>query len=281
MAVYFSSLNSGSNGNCYYVGNDQEAILVDVGISCRETEKRLQRSGLSAHKIKAIFISHEHGDHIAGVSVLSKKFRLPVYITPATLANARLSLDAALVKTFQPHQPVTIGGLTITGFPKLHDAIDPHSFVVESEGITVGIFTDIGRACVQVKKYFRQCHAVFMEANYDTDMLENGGYPLHLKNRIRGGLGHLSNKEALELYQQHKAPFLQQVLLSHLSKNNNSHEKALGYFQHPGPGAPITIASRYNESPVYQVTEAANVARTITPIPRSKKKKGENQLSLF
>ena len=90
MSLYIASINSGSNGNCYYVGNQSEAILVDAGISCRETEKRMKRLGLSMQKVKAIFISHEHSDHINGVAVLSRKYQLPVYITPATLSSSRL-----------------------------------------------------------------------------------------------------------------------------------------------------------------------------------------------
>jgi len=87
MSLYITSLNSGSNGNCYYVGNEHEAVLIDVGISCRETETRMKRLGLSMHKVKAIFVSHEHSDHIRGIAVLAKKYRLPVYITPLTLKN--------------------------------------------------------------------------------------------------------------------------------------------------------------------------------------------------
>ena len=100
MSLFITSLNSGSNGNCYYVGNAQEAVLIDAGISCRETEKRMKRLGLSMDTVKAIFISHEHGDHIAGVSVLAKKYQLPVYITPPTLNGGRIALDKSLVKSF-------------------------------------------------------------------------------------------------------------------------------------------------------------------------------------
>src|ERR1700709_1437393 len=98
MSLFITSLNSGSNGNCYYVGNEREAVLVDAGISCRETEKRMKRLCLSMQKVKAVFISHEHSDHISGLTVLSKKYNLPVYITPATLQSSKLSLQHDLVK---------------------------------------------------------------------------------------------------------------------------------------------------------------------------------------
>src|SRR5690606_14663370 len=100
MSLYISSLNSGSNGNCYYVGNDTDAVLVDAGISCRETERRMQRLGLSMDRVRAIFVSHEHADHISGIRVLSKKYRLTVYITPATLRSTGRILEKEHVRHF-------------------------------------------------------------------------------------------------------------------------------------------------------------------------------------
>jgi phosphoribosyl 1,2-cyclic phosphodiesterase len=147
MSLFITSLNSGSNGNCYYVGNNNEAILVDAGISCRETEKRMQRLSLSMEKVKAIFISHEHSDHIKGVSVLSSKYKLPVYITRETLKQSRLFLTQDLIRSFDPHQEIEIGGLSVKAFPKLHDAVDPYSFIVSGNGVKVGVLTDIGSAC--------------------------------------------------------------------------------------------------------------------------------------
>ncbi len=197
MSLFIASLNSGSNGNCYYIGNEQEAILVDAGISCRETEKRMLRLGLSMQKVKAIFVSHEHSDHINGIPMISKKYRLPVYITPPTLQRGGLNLDGQLVISFDAFQTVTIGDLQIIAFPKQHYASNPHSFLITCRDIKVGVFTDIGVVCENLVHHFRQCHAAFLEANYDDSMLDNGGYPYYLKQRIRGGFGHLSNKQAL------------------------------------------------------------------------------------
>src|SRR4028118_793595 len=139
MQLYVSSLNSGSNGNCYYIGNEQEAVLIDAGICCRETEKRMKRLGLSMDKVKAIFVSHEHSDHINGIPVLAKKYQLPVYITPDTLENSRIKYKRFYTLPFQPNVPVHIGELTITAFPKLHDASDPHSFTISYGNIKVGV----------------------------------------------------------------------------------------------------------------------------------------------
>src|SRR5476651_2604834 len=130
MSLFIASLNSGSNGNCYYVGNEHEAVLVDAGISCRETERRMLRLGLSIRKVKAIFVSHEHSDHISGIAVLAKKYQLPVYITRLTLQKAGLILDENLVLPFSASQIIYIGGLQVTAFTKKHDDGDPHSFMV-------------------------------------------------------------------------------------------------------------------------------------------------------
>lgn len=253
MHLEVTALNSGSNGNCYYVGNEHEAVLIDVGISCREVERRLKRLELPISKIKAIFISHEHSDHIRGIRVLSKKYNLPVYITPKTLANARLNPENPNYIVLRSYRKVTIGSLEITPFHKFHDAADPHSFIVHSAGINIGIFTDIGRACENVIRHFKQCHAVFLEANYDVNMLEQGYYPYFLKNRIRSGNGHLSNEEAYQLFLEHRPSYMSHLFLSHLSKDNNDPDIVLSLFRQNPNGTQIIIASREQEIPVYKI----------------------------
>ncbi|HVX48703.1 MAG TPA: MBL fold metallo-hydrolase [Chitinophagaceae bacterium] len=253
MALYITSLNSGSNGNCYYIGNEDDAVLVDAGISCREVAKRMARLNLSMQKVRAVFISHEHTDHISGVEVLSKKYQLPVYITQGTLQNSVLKIEPHLVKAFSAFNPVTIGGITVTPFPKSHDAKDPHSFIVSYKQVNIGVFTDIGYACQNVVSYFKQCHAAFLESNYDVDMLMNGGYPRHLKARITGGDGHLSNAQALQLFLQHKPAYMSHLILSHLSQNNNTPEIVSRLFSTNAGGVNIIVASRYAETPVYHI----------------------------
>ncbi len=251
MSLFITSLNSGSNGNCYYIGNADEAVLIDAGISCRETEKRMKRLELDIKKVKAIFISHEHGDHICGVETLANKHQLPVYITPATLTNGRLRISQHLVHSFTTYQPVQIGALSVLAFPKLHDAIDPHSFVVSGGGINVGVFTDIGTPCKHVTDNFSKCHIAFLEANYDEDMLQNGRYPVHLKRRISGDNGHLSNRQALDLFIQYRSEFMTMLYLSHLSKDNNAPHLALEMFAPHAGDTDVVVASRYKETPVY------------------------------
>src|SRR5688572_11662757 len=256
MGLFIASLNSGSNGNCYYVGNGQEAILVDAGISCRETERRMQRLGLSMQTVKAIFVSHEHTDHISGIPVLAKKYRLPVYITDATLYHGGLTIHKEQVIGFKPYEPVQIGNLAVQAFPKKHDAAEPHSFIVNGNNVNIGIFTDIGSPCDHVIMHFKQCHAAFLEANYDEEMLEKGSYPRHLKNRIRGERGHLSNKQALEVFTKYKPAYMSHLFLSHLSKDNNSPQLVQQLFNEHAGDTQIIVASRFEETAVYQVKAA-------------------------
>ena len=256
MTLYLASLNSGRNGNCYYIGNDQEAVLIDAGISCRETERRMKKLGLSMQKVKAVFISHEHTDHIRGLSTLANRYYLPVYITPGT-AKYGPHLIRHLSRPFTAGEAVEVGGLQVIPFPKRHDAADPHSFLVHGGNTTVGIFTDIGGICDNTISHFRQCNAALLESNYDEEMLDQGRYPLHLKNRIRGGLGHLSNRQAADLFREHRPPFTTHLLLGHLSKENNHPDTALAAFEPFSTGIQVQVASRYEATGVYTVTGAS------------------------
>lgn len=254
MSLFISSLNSGSNGNCYYIGNDRDAVLIDAGISCRETEKRMTRSGLSMNLVRAIFVSHEHSDHITGITRLSKKYQLPVYITTHTHHESRIGIETHLIKEFKEKKAITIGSLSIKAFRKSHDAVDPHSFLVSDQQLTVGIFTDIGFSCREVIQHFKQCNAAFLEANYCDEMLANGRYPYYLKKRISGDRGHLSNAQALELFIQHRGPQLSHLILSHLSKENNNPELVDKLFRTQAGTTRIIVASRYVETAVYEIT---------------------------
>ncbi|RZL31375.1 MAG: MBL fold metallo-hydrolase [Pedobacter sp.] len=254
MSLSICSLNTGSNGNCFYIGNADEAILVDAGLSCKETEIRLNRLGLSMQNVKAIFISHEHSDHIKGLPVLAKKYQISVYITQPTLLRGKQLIQSDLINGFLAYNPITVGGLSITAFPKLHDAAEPHSFTVTCNGITVGVFTDIGGHCANLIANFKKCNAVFLEANYDEEMLERGSYPYFLKNRIRGGNGHLSNKQALDLFLNHRSDSLSHLFLSHLSKDNNCPDLVQRLFAEHANGTEIVVASRLQETAVYHIS---------------------------
>lgn len=278
MSLQVASLNSGSNGNCYYVGNGHEAVLIDAGLTCRETERRMARLKLSMNTVKAIFVSHEHSDHVRGIEVLSRKHQLPVYITPATLKKSLAGVDKHLRMSFNNHEQVTIGSLSVTPFSKQHDAADPYSFIVEGNGIKVGVITDVGLACAQVVHYFKQCHAAFLEANYDEKMLDEGKYSVYLKNRIRSGKGHLSNKQALDLFKYERASFMSHLFLSHISKENNNPQLVQNLFRAHAENVNIIIASRYHESEVYTIS---STIEQISKVKSAIKISKPHQMSMF
>jgi phosphoribosyl 1,2-cyclic phosphodiesterase len=276
MSLFIASLNSGSNGNCYYIGNGKEAVLIDAGISCRETERRMKQLGLALSTVKAIFVSHEHSDHITGVPGIAKKYQLPVYITAPTFTAAKIPVEQNLVFPFAANQPVAIGELSVTAFRKFHDAADPHSFVVSGNGISIGVFTDIGHACTQVAEQFSRCHAVFLEANYCEELLSKSSYPAFLKQRISSDEGHLSNAQALKLFAAHRSPQLSRLILSHLSKNNNTPQLVEKIFEQQAGSTSITVASRYEASPVFCISRVDNAVSEKKIVPAAKV-----QLSLF
>ena len=277
MSLQIASLNSGSNANCYYIGNKNEAVLIDAGLSCRETDKRMKRLGLDISLVKAIFISHEHADHIAGLQVLTKKYKLPVYITQNTLRNCNIEVEKNITFSFSHNQSISIGELSVLPFIKSHDANDPHSFIISNNNVPVGVITDIGYACRHVIKHFKLCDAVFLESNYCEQMLENGSYPIHLKRRISSRKGHLSNDQALELFLKYKPGNLQLLILSHLSQNNNHPELVNRMFTQHANGVKIVVASRYKETELFTI-ERNHLLR---PIRTVKLKVNKAQLSLF
>ncbi|QQL51143.1 MBL fold metallo-hydrolase [Mucilaginibacter ginkgonis] len=265
MSLYIASINSGSNGNCYYVGNETDAILVDAGLSCREIEKRMARMGLDLKMVRAIFISHEHTDHVTAVPVLAKRYDLPVYITPRTTFTGRQFLQQHMIFPFVAYHPVSINGISVTAFPKIHDAAEPHSFTITYNGIKVGVITDIGSACDHVIANFKGCHAAFLEANYDEQMLMNGRYPYHLKRRISGGRGHISNAQALKLFTDHKSAHMSHLLLAHLSRDNNDPQLVEDLFRLHAGRTNIVVASRFHESAVYHIT-GKHIAEPVVPL---------------
>lgn len=264
MAFRIASINSGSNGNCYYIADEATAILVDAGLPCRHIEKRMQALALSPVHLKGIWITHEHGDHIKGLEVFSRKHQIPVYLTAGTLKGLRERPEAHLQRIIPADHTIELGTLTIQSFAKYHDAAEPTSVVVRSGGLQVGVFTDLGRVCTALRDQFSRCHAAFLESNFDSDMLERGPYPWHLKERIRGGHGHLSNEDALRLFLDHRAPFMSHLILAHLSRENNHPQKVQELFERAGSSVSISVASREGVSPVWEIHGGASEG---TPTP--------------
>ncbi len=242
--IELCALASGSNGNCYYIGNEHDALLVDAGISAKQIMIRIQEAGLDASKIRGIFITHEHTDHVSGVRVLSNKLRIPAWFSAGTFYTLRETERPALVEIFEPGKSIGIKSFQVHPFSKNHDAAEPVSFRVEHDGWQVGVFTDIGEACDRVISHLRQCHALFLETNYDEKMLWEGSYPYVLKRRVASSHGHLSNDQAFELLRDHAGPELVQVFLSHLSGENNRPEIAATRFESLSDRFNVKLTSR-------------------------------------
>lgn len=242
--IEICALASGSNGNCYYVGNERDAILVDAGISTKKILARMQDAGLESSKVRAIFISHEHSDHVHGVRVLSKKLGVPAWFTQGTFNSLRCGEEPERVNIFTPDQVIKVGSLNVHTFLKNHDAAEPCSFRIEHDGWNIGVFTDIGEPCQRVINHLHLCHAIFIETNYDEKMLWNGIYPYHLKNRVASSVGHLSNDQAFALVRDHAGPELVHVFLSHLSGENNRPEIAAECFKALSDRFTVHLTSR-------------------------------------
>ncbi len=251
--IQYCALASGSNGNCYYVGNETEAVLIDAGISRKQVLKRMKEVKLDIEKVKAVFITHEHSDHIRGFRVLADLHELKGYISKTTLTKTRVDRQPAKVNVFEPGDSIDVGGIKVHSFSKKHDAIDPVSFRVELDGKSIGVMTDIGASCSNVKEHLKLCEAVFLESNYDVDLLRDGPYPAHLKSRVKSDHGHLSNEQALKLVERLNGSPLKTILLSHISADNNRPDIALKAFQNISDRYDIFATSRYAPSAVFEI----------------------------
>jgi len=229
--IELCSLSSGSNGNAFFIRTGTDVFLVDAGISCKQICLRLQQVRSHVKEIKGIFITHEHSDHIRGLEVLLKKFPMPVYMTEKTYNNSFLPIDEKNLCFITSKDTITIGNTEIQSLPKSHDAADPALFCFYYGGKKISIITDIGYACANVQEAVQDAHVVFLESNYDEEMLKNGFYPPFLKKRIAGKHGHLSNVMAGDVILNHAGWQLEYVFLSHLSENNNTPGLAMDTFQ--------------------------------------------------
>jgi phosphoribosyl 1,2-cyclic phosphodiesterase len=220
-------LASGSKGNAVFVSSGAASILIDAGLSGVEIERRLKSRGLDPENLDAILVSHEHSDHIQGVGVLSRRFKLPVYISAKT-QNACISQLGGLynAKPFECGSGFTINNLSVHPFSISHDAADPCGFTVNQNGTKIGIATDLGIATAMVKEHLKGCTLLILEANHDEEMLINGPYPWPIKQRIKSRTGHLSNAASKTLLEELQHDRLKHVMLAHLSETNNTPQKA-------------------------------------------------------
>ncbi|MBN8548867.1 MAG: MBL fold metallo-hydrolase [Deltaproteobacteria bacterium] len=220
----FSVLTSGSKANCTYVESGSTRILIDCGLSARQTEVRLRALGIDPASLDAIIVTHEHSDHINGVPVMSRRFELPVYANEGTSSFLR---GVFALEKFVTGKSFSIGELNIAPFSIVHDAHEPVGFSIEGQGIKFSQATDLGKVTPLVREALRGSHAVVLESNHDHDMLQNCDYPWELKQRISSSHGHLSNESSSAFLAELLHGDLQHVVLGHLSENSNTPELAL------------------------------------------------------
>lgn len=230
MVMQVCALASGSSGNCFYVGNGKDSVLIDAGISAKQICARMQQRGLQPEKVKGIFVTHEHSDHIRGVDVFARCFRVPVFATRKTAQACFLCDDEALIRVIRNTEEVTLFGMCIEAFGKFHDAADPVSYTITHGKKRVSVITDAGHACKRVQEHVSEADFLFLESNHDERMLREGDYPEELKAWILSDTGHLSNRQAGLCVLEYASSRLRTVVLSHISENNNTPQLALKTF---------------------------------------------------
>jgi phosphoribosyl 1,2-cyclic phosphodiesterase len=221
--MQLASIGSGSKGNGTLLRTRSTCVLIDCGFSLKETERRLATRGLSGEDLTAILVTHEHGDHIGGVGVLSRRFKLPVYMSHGTHLSGRCE-DVYKRVCFDAGDAFRINDLNIQSVLVPHDARQPCQYVVEHQGLKVGILTDLGSVTPHVVECYGGCDHLLLEFNHDLELLRVGPYPPALKRRVGGGLGHLNNQQAADLLKQVDHEGLRSVLIAHISEQNNSRE---------------------------------------------------------
>jgi phosphoribosyl 1,2-cyclic phosphodiesterase len=225
------ALSSGSSGNCFYIEKNNSAVLFDVGISAKKVVERMNLLNLNPENIKAVFVTHEHTDHIIGLDVFARKFNLPIFATRGTISNGHLCSDNKLLNEIKNNSKINIGELEIETFTKSHKAADPVSFSVYNQNKVVSVITDAGYACKNINNHIAESNLLFLESNHDVKMVENGPYPYFLKKWVTSDSGHLSNTQAGLAVLEHGNKKLKNVVLSHISKTNNSPRIALKTFR--------------------------------------------------
>lgn len=252
------SLQSGSNGNCLYVEAEGVRLLFDAGISGRQAEQRLAAIGKDIREVDALIISHDHADHLRGAGVFQRKYNLPLYITPSTLEAGKKQPLGRIsdIRFFRAGEHLEFGPIFVETVPTPHDGADGVAFVVESRRKRLGILTDLGHPFQGLSNLMATLDAVFLESNFDPEMLDRSSYPDFLKRRIRGPGGHISNQEAAQLLREAASERLQWACLAHLSEQNNDPDLALETHRQADSGRfPLHVAGRYAASEVFRIED--------------------------
>ena len=227
----FCSIASGSSGNCIYVGSGSTNILVDAGVSAKRIENGLSEIGIHPDSIQGILITHEHSDHVSGLGVFARRYNIPIYATYETIVAIRSSkglsdIPDQLYHSVYPNETFFINDIMVEPYSTSHDACNPVCYTLKSEGQKIGIATDLGKYDDYVLSKLESSDLLYVEANHDVNMLMVGKYPYFLKQRILGDKGHLSNDTSADMISKLIHPNLKNIILAHLSKENNYEELA-------------------------------------------------------
>jgi len=227
MGLSVTLLGSGSSGNTTLVSDGAAHLLIDVGLSGRETARRLRECGVEPEEISAILVSHEHGDHCRGVAPFSKTLGIPVFMTGGAFSSSGIKVEPERHRPINPGDQFDVCGFCVTCFSVPHDSVDPLGFVIEKDGIRLGIALDLGYLSNLVLERLKGCDGIILESNHDVQMLKVGPYPWALKQRVMSRRGHLSNESVAQYLSNDFDGKASLVVLAHLSKNNNLPELAL------------------------------------------------------
>lgn len=219
-----SVLAGGSKGNAVYVETGDTRLLIDAGLSATEIIKRLAIIGVESSSLHAILISHDHSDHTRGAGTLARKLKIPVMVSYPTRGVCEPLLKKCTVTEFESGYSFAFRDISIDPFQTTHDAVDPVGFIIESVEGRFGHATDFGIVTRLVSEKLKNCRTLVVEANHDEELLLNGPYPWHLKQRIKSRHGHISNNESVGLLAELLHERLEGVFLTHLSETNNNPE---------------------------------------------------------
>ena len=259
MNVRFCPLVSGSSGNSTYISNGNTHILIDAGISCKQLVEHINQLGIEPSKIKGLFLTHEHIDHIKGAGVLSRKYNIPVYATKGTwegIGNTVGEFAPENIRIVKSGEMFLVGDLCVKPFEIPHDTLEPVAYSVFTDKHKMTVATDIGHVTDMIKENIYDSDVLLFEANHDIDMLRNGSYPWSLKKRILGEKGHLSNVASGEALSEIMNERLKFIFLGHLSSENNEPHRAYETVEkilesrniRVGKDVQLDMASRYSNS---------------------------------
>ena len=263
----FLSLGSGSSGNCYYLQTANDAMLIDAGVGIRNIKKHLHDYGLSLNSVHHILITHDHADHIKAVGVISSEYNIPVYTSSSVHEGIERNycvpkkIPSDNRRVIEKNQRIKLGDFYITPFAVPHDSSGNMGYCIEAEGINFCLMTDVGHVTEEMQQYISEANYLVLEANYDVEMLKNGPYPQHLKERIDSPTGHLSNRDCGEALAHFATQNLRHVWLCHLSEENNHPVLALktveqvlrSYGIIPGKDFNVTDLKRKSPSLLYEL----------------------------